>query len=208
MYFILISNIKNINISKYILIISFLINSSNNYIVLPFKTTNIPINNINKISDNPIEDFLSKININKIYTSISLGTPENNIDFYFSMNEYITSIDLNSCLINSKSTYNPSYSKSFKNIQNLNNFKLSNEQCSIYNDLNLTDIITFNTFEFYLRENGNDINNLNLIELNKYCGTIGLRRFSSNSIFDKDSFIYNLKKNNIINSYSYGIFFF
>ena len=135
MYFILISNIKNINISKYILIISFLINSSNNYIVLPFKTTNIPINNINKISDNPVEDFLSKININKIYTSISLGTPENNIDFYFSMNEYITSIDLNSCLINSKSTYNPSYSKSFKNMQNINNLKLSNEQCSIYNDL-------------------------------------------------------------------------
>ena len=210
MHFILNSKIKNINFSKYILIIFLLINSSNNYIVLPFKTTNIPINNINKISDNPVEDFLSKININKIYTSISLGTPENNIDFYFSMNEYITSIDLNSCLINSKSTYNPSYSKSFKNIQNLNNFKLSNEQCSIYNDLNLTDIITFNTFEFYLRENGNDINNLNLnlIELNKYCGTIGLRRFSSNSIFDKDSFIYNLKKNNIINSYSYGIFFF
>ena len=208
MYFILNSKINNINFSIYILIILFLLKNTNNYIVLPFKTTNISFNNTHIISDNPIEDFLSKININKIYTSISFGDPKQNIDFYFSMNEFITSIDLNNCLKYSKSTYNPMNSKSLKKIQNINNFQLSNEKCSIYDDLDLSNNITVNTFQFYLRESSYPLNNNDLIEYNKYCGTIGLSRFSSNSILDKDSFIYNLKKNNIINSYSYGIFFF
>ena len=211
MFLILDSKIKNVIFSFYIFIFSFLIKKSNNYIVLPFRTTNLSSINSNETTDNLIQELLYKLNIDKIYTQVSLGNPSNSIDFYFSMEEFITSIDSNICLKNSKSSYNPSKSKSYKNIQNDFNSKLSNEKCSIYKDLDLSENITFNTFDFYLRENYLHIENnqnKNLIENNKYCGTIGLRRFSENNIFDKNSFIYNLKKYNIINSYSWGIFFF
>ena len=208
MYSILYHKNNNIIFSFYVLTVSFLMKKSINYIVLPFKKTNIPFNISNETIDNPIEDFLSKININKIYTQISFGAPSKSIDFYFSMNEYITSINLNSCLKYSKSSYTPLSSKKYKNIQKEKNSILSNEKCSIYKDLDLTENITFNTFEFFLINNSSKQKNNILIEKNKYCGEIGLRRFSDNSILDKESFIYNLKKNNIINSYSWGIFFF
>ena len=209
MYFILNHKNNNIFFSYCILTVCFLIKKSNNYIVLPFKITNIPFNITNEAIDNPIEDFLSKININKIYTQISLGDRSKSIDFYFSMNEYITSIDKNTCLKYSKSSYMPLNSKNYKIIQKEENSILSNEKCSIYKDLDLTENITFNTFRFFLLKNSSlNQNNNNLIEKNKYCGKIGLRRFSDNSLIDKESFIYNLKKNNIINSYSWGIFFF
>ena len=205
-------NHKNNNIffSFCIITVCFLIKTSNNYIVLPFKITSIQFNITNEDKDNPIEDFLSKININKIYTQISLGDPSKSIDLYFSMNEYITSIDKNTCLKNSKSSYLPLNSKNYKIIQKGENLILSNEKCSIYKDLDLTENITFNTFRFFLLNNSSSLkqNNNNLIEKNKYCGKIGLRRLSVNSIIDKESFIYNLKKDNIINSYSWGIFFF
>lgn len=191
----------------FIIIILFRINNSHCYLILPFKRTNIPIIN-SKTFDNPIEDILSKISLNTIYTTISIGNPRTNIDFYFSMEEYISTVNINSCLKNSSSSYNPSNSNSLKNIQDINNSILSNEECSVYNNLDLTENITLNTFQFYLMKNNDKIENNNLIELNKYCGTIGLRRFSSNYAFDKESFIYQLKKNNIIDSYSWGIFFF
>ena len=194
MYFI----IKNKIFSIYILTIIFLIKKSLNYIILPFKTTNISFPKTNQSSSNNlIQDILSHLNRNKIYTQISLGSPKNTIDFYFSMNEYISSIDSNSCLKGSTSSYIPSKSNTYKRIQNIenNNYILSNEKCSVYNDLDLTENVTFNTFQFYLRENKE--NNLNE-QNNKYCGTIGLRHYSKmNSILNEDSFIYNLKKNNI-----------
>ena len=192
-----------------ILILFFLFNYTNNYIVLPFKSTNILYNKENEVNLNPIDDFLFKIDLNKIYTSISLGKPAKNIDFYFTMEKFISSIDSNICLKDSKSSYNPSNSKSYKKIKrDLDNSILSNEKCSIYNDLDLNENITFDKFEFYLRENPLPLEKIKIIEPDKFCGEIGLRRFSSNSIIDKNSFIYNLKKNNIINSYSWGIFFF
>ena len=217
MYFIFKNKNKNIFYYLYFLIIFSLLKISNNYIVLPFKLTNISLSEINDTFDNPIEEILTKININKIYTSISFGDPSNNIDFYFSMTNFISSIDNNICLKDSKSSYNPLNSKTLKNIlnqnkknENIEKHILSQEKCSIYKDLDLSENITFNKFEFYLKKNKNSFNdnNINIYEPNKYCGNIGLSRYSSNSIYDKDSFIYNLKENNIINSYSFGIFFF
>ena len=76
----------------------------------------------------------------------------------------------------------------------------------------MTENITLNNFEYYLNENNSPLSfNLisnNIIERNKYCGTIGLQRFSTDKNLDKDSFVNKLKHNNIINSYSWGLFFF
>jgi len=190
----------------------------NNYIILPFKITNISFSEINGKFDDPVQEFLYKINFNKIYTPISFGTPKNTIDFYFSMNEYISSIGLNSCLKNSESSYSPYNSQSYKKIfennnqenENYKSYILSNEQCTVFKDLDLTDNITFNSFEFYLKDsedNDND-NNDSLIDSNKFCGTIGLNRFPASNYFNKKSLIYTLKQNKIINSYSWGLFFF
>jgi hypothetical protein len=194
----------------------------NNYIILPFKITNISFSEISGKFDDPVQEFLYKINFNKVYTSISLGTPHKTIDFYFSMNEYISSVGLNSCLKYSNSSYSPYNSQSYKKIfennqenENYNSYILSNEQCSIYSDLDLNDNITVNSFEFYLKDNKDNNNDSDsdddggsLIERKQFCGTIGLNRFPSSNYFNKKSLIYTLKKNKIINSYSWGLFFF
>ena len=219
MFFIFINDKINF-FSVYMLIFLSLYKIINNYIILPFKITNISFSEIKGKFDDPVQEFLYKINFNKVYSPISFGIPENTIDFYFSMNEYISSISLNSCLKYSESSYSPynsqSYKKIFENNQENKNYNfhiLSNEHCSLYNDLDLNDNITFNSFEFYLKDN-EDNNNDNsgvgdsLIEQNKFCGTIGLNRFPASNYFNKKSLIYTLKKNKIINSYSWGLFFF
>ena len=217
MFFIFLNDKINF-FSVYMLIFLSLFKIINNYIILPFKITNISFSEINGKFNDPVQEFLYKINFNKVYTSISFGTPENTIDFYFSMNEYISSIGLNSCLKNSESSYSPynsqSYKKIFENNQENKNYNfhfLSKEQCSVYNDLDLNNNITFNSFEFYLKDNednNRDSDNGSLIEQNKFCGTIGLNRFPSSNYFNKKSLIYILKQNKIINSYSWGLFFF
>ena len=197
----------NINL----LIIFTFFNISQNFIILPFKTTKIFPNAINIEKDNEIEKILSIINSDIIYTPISFGT-SSSIDFYFSMEQYPTSINQNICFKGSESSYNPYDSESIKKVVN----NLYNEKCSIYKDINLTENITINSFLFYLNKsinNGEDfISNINEInylkENNRYCGIIGLSRYPYISEHSLNSFIYNLKKYNYINSYSFGFFFF
>ena len=81
---------------------------------LPFKYIHIaPNDNIIKYK-NEIEKILSILNKEIIYTSISLGIPSTSIDFYFSMEKYLTLINKNICFKNSKSSYNPKNSERFK----------------------------------------------------------------------------------------------
>ena len=196
----------NVQNNKKYFIFSFLIilavlQTSKNYIILPFKYTNISLKDIDKREKNPIEKFLSLMNNNKIYTSISFGSPYQSIDFYFSMNQYPTSINQNTCLINSISSYNPQKSTNLKIIHN----GFYSDKCTVYNNLNLTENITIDVFNFYSNEN---LNNIDLIENNKFCGVFGLSRYPNNAENNSKSFIHNLKKNNYINSYSFGFFFF
>ena len=183
-----------------------------NYIVLPFKSINIKSIEENSKGKNEIEKIISILDNDIIYTSVSFAEPSSSIDFYFSMEQYPTSINQNICLKNSKSYYSPQKSKGLKNIGN----DCYSEKCSLYKDLNLTENITINSFLFYSNKNkkteedflDNKININFLKDENKYCGIIGLSRFPYNSDFNLKSFIYNLKKNNYINSYSFGFFFF
>ena len=183
-----------------ICIIISLFQSSKTYVVLPFKTTKILPNNIISKNENHIEQFLPIINNSKIYTSISCGIPPNAIDFLFSMNQYITSI--------SKNNYqNNFYNKNSEYFNKIND-ELYIEKCSIYNDLNLTENITINSLLFYSDENENKDFIQERNNDNRYCGVIGLSRYPLNSNYNFKSFIYNLKNNNYINSYSFGFFFF
>ena len=174
---------------------------SNTYIVLPFKIVNILANDNNFNSLNPIEQFLSIINNKKIYTSISCGIPPNIIEFLFSMEQYVTSINKNIC-------QNNSYIQNSEYFTEIND-ELYIEKCSIYKDLNLTENITIDSLLFYSnkKENMNQDFIQEKNSENKYCGVIGLSRYPQNSNHNFKSFIYNLKNNNYINSYSFGFFF-
>lgn len=200
---------ENKKISISFLIIIFLVKISNNYIVLPFKITNIPFQETN---DSIIENFLSQININQLYTTISFGNPPKNIDFYLSMEQLVFSVLSNNCIKGSESSYDPTLSSTFQN-QTLYNISaghirkacLATEKCSFYNDLNLSKNSSFDTFLFLL---GNNSSPKNTIDSDRLCGTIGLMRYSYNTILTNNHFIYYLKQNNIIDSYNWGLFYF
>ena len=186
------------------LIIS-LLQISKTYIILPFKTINLSPNNFNYKSENPIEHFFTIINNRIIYAPISCESPSTTIAFSFSMAQYITTIN-NNCQDNSKLSY------IYHNSQQYNdkNKELFIEKCSIYKDLNLTENIIINSLLFFTNKNDNEnqdfTNEINTDD--KYCGFIGLSRYPQNSDYNFKSFIYKLKKNNYINSYSFGFFFF
>ena len=99
----------------YFLFILIIFKNSNCYIVLPFKFTNIPFQEPNNSSDSIIDNFLSQININQLYATLSLGNPPRNIDFYLSMEQIYFSVLKNNCLKGSNSSYDPSLSDTFKN---------------------------------------------------------------------------------------------
>ena len=182
-----------------------------NYIILPFKTINLREKNFNSNNEDSIENVLSIINNDKIYTSISFGDSSLSIDCYFSMFQYSTSIyennfyeiELNSLYYNDNSGKN----------RMIDDFILQSEKCTIYNDVNLTSNITINSFSFYFNQKEKNKENFNKNDnsLNsgyKYCGIIGLSRYPYNFDLNSQNFIYNLKKYNYINSYSFGFFFF
>ena len=87
---------KNIHFNFIFFIIITLLVISNNYIILPFKSIHIAHNEGNIKDDrNEIEKILSILNGEIIYTSISFGNPPSSIDFYFSMEKYLTYINQN-----------------------------------------------------------------------------------------------------------------
>jgi len=197
----------------YFLFILIIFKNSNCYIVLPFKFTNIPFQEPINNSFSIIENFLSQININQLYATLSLGNPSRNIDLYLSMEQVYFSVLHNNCLKGSNSSYNPSLSDTFKN-ETPYNISLGSwgkackatENCSLYNDLYLSKTISLESLEF-IYGNNTSTKNENF-EINKLCGNIGLMKNSFNIFLSSNNFIYYLKNNKIIDSYSWGIFFF
>ena len=201
----------NLAVIFFFLIIFTLIQNTKNYIVLPFKTTNIPFQDLN--SDSAIENFLSQIDINQPYTTLSFGNPSKNVDVYLSMKNLAFSISSNNCLKDSYSSYDPSLSNTFKNetpytysIGDIKQVCIANEQCLFYNNLNLAQNIILDNFKFYLGNNTSPKSDN--ISPNKFCGIVGLMRYSSNSQLYDYNLVNYLKKIGKINSYSWGIFYF
>ena len=204
---------ENLKYIFYFLFILIFFKKSNCYIVLPFKFTNIPFQESNNSSYSIIENFLSQININQLYTTLSLGNPPQNIDFYLSMEQIYFSVLKNNCLKGSNSSYNPSSSDTFRNetpynisIGSWGKGCIATEKCSLYSDLYLSKTISLDSLEFIF---GNNTSTKNTnFEMNKLCGNVGLMKHSFNVFLSSNNLIYYLKNNKIIDSYSWGIFFF
>ena len=204
---------KKIQIWKFYLLFFFLIKSSNTYIILPFNSTQINLNlneSINKI--NSLEYLLFEINKNQIFSTLQIGNPPKNIEFYLSMETTVYAILSDFCPENSISLYNPYFSKNFKNfseyiisIGRINNAAIAEDNFTLYNDLNLRKSIYIDNFVFLL---GNYSSDNRIKDKNKFCGRIGLYKNFYPSYAYAKNFITFLKEEKIIDSYSWGLFFF
>ena len=91
---------------------------------------------------------------------------------------------------------------------NLKNASYAVDKCSFYKDLNLTEKIDIDYFHFLL---GNWTENKNYIDhdSNKFCGSLGLMKYYQDRYFSSANLINYLKEDKeIIDSYSWGVFFF
>ena len=184
---------------------------SNNYVIIPFKSTSPKYNLIYDNSPDFIDKFKNEMDKNKFYTIMLFGEPKKDLVFYFTMKDYFVVMN-NSCSRGMISSYIPYESKTFNydpksscTYYDLFNAKLGNDSCSIYNDRDMYEpVITHFNFlvdnQTYVRKNYD-------YEPNKFCGKIGLIIRGSYPYY-YSNFIDNLKKNNIIQSYQWGLFFF
>lgn len=175
------------------------------YIVLPFK-------NYSPKYDNNITKLFNELLDNKLIITLPIGTPKKNIDFYATMNEYIYYLSENICKMNNNdytqsNYYNIKESETFKEKDKINNFiklnpcYLGEDIIYLYQDINLKSTIEV-PLEFYYDMNKEKNNN-------KICGIMGFQ--NSNipfRLYDYDNLINVLKKNNIINSYSWYVHYF
>ena len=189
-----------------------IINYSNNYIIFPFNSTHISLKldeNLDKF--NSAESLLVEINKNQLYVTISMGNPPRNIEFYLTMDNTIYGILSGYCPIGSFSLYNPYLSKNFKSLTDYEislgsilNAAIAEDSCALFNDISLSKVKYIDNFEFLL---GNYTFSSEKIP-DKYCGMVGLYKSSSNAYAYAKNFINFLKEEKIIDSYSWGIFFF
>ena len=195
----------------YILNIFSLICTTNNYIILPFKSNNIKIS-FNDDAFDKVKDFLSEMNKNQLYTLIPFGNPQKYIEFYFTMEKTIYSVLSNFCPEGTFSSYSPYFSKTFNYLSKdsfsfdtiIDGFR-AEDNCSFYNNFNLTESKIIDTFEFILGNNSSP--GYKKMEPEKFCGSLGLVKNPNEYYLFEKNFISYLKDEKIINSYSWGIFF-
>ena len=195
------------------LIIFTLINHSIHYIILPFKSRNIEINLNKNTTTKQIDGFLSEINEIQLYSLISFGNPPKNVEFYFTMKKTIYSVLSNFCPKGTFSSYNPYSSQTFKN-SSKNTFSFDNiidgfavsDNCSFFIDSNLKESKTIDSFEFIIGNNTSP--GYKDMETDKFCGSLGLVKNPNEFYLFAKNFISYLNEEKIINSYSWGIFFF
>ena len=196
-----------------LLLIALLIGLSKNYIILPFNSMNLNLNLDEHLNAfNQVESLLIELSKNQIYTKLPIGNPPKNVDFYFTMDSTIYGILSGYCPEGSYSSYNPYISQNLKmksgyfiSIGSINNAAIVEDNCTIYNNLNLTRkreieleflLGNYSSFLYSNRDN------------NKYCGRIGLYKSTVRTYSYAKNFIKYLNKEKIVDSYSWGIFFF
>ena len=123
----------------------FLIKSFNNYIIIPFKLTNKEIY-LNGSSIDNIDQFIKEINKNKPYSKIPFGTPEKDLEIYYTMEKTSSAILSNYCLKGTNTSYIPNLSNSYRNstpynikVWSIVNASLSQDIFLLYNNLQLTN---------------------------------------------------------------------
>ena len=197
---------NNNNLFFQLILFSFLFQINYCFIVLPFKIGKPPeTNNMTEIAYNLLD--------NKLIITLPIGTPEKKIDLYASMNQYLYYLEEGKCLKNSSSSYDYKDSESFYLNKTLTSCSVELDSCSLaqeklylYQDINLKEKIEFFQFNFFIgnnRKNGNDINSKEI------CGLLG---FQIDNLpyhyYEYDNFITSLKKQSIINSYSWYIHYY
>ena len=200
---------KKIKLFYFSIFIILSINYSNNYIIIPFKSTK---KNYNLTYDNSC-DFTSKfkeeINKNQLYVRIPIGEPKKDAIFFLTMNDYFGLL-MNTCPKGMISLYHPYKSKTFTydpesscTYYDLFKAKIGNDNFSFYNNQQMKETVIINSDIIV----DNNTYSRNEYELGTYCGKIGLivRAYYPHFYVN---FISYLKKNNIIQSYQWGIFFF
>ena len=191
----------------YIIIISFIIKLNLSYIVLPFK-----IISHSKIGN--LTDIVNSLSNNKLIITLPMGSPKTYMDFYSSMNEYIYYLEEDSCLYDSKSSYNYFNSKTFSITKNLSFCSLNRmvlNKCSVgkdklylYQSLDLQKTIEVSDFIFYFGNRNKNENNYKNI-----CGVIGFELENKPfHFYEYVNFLNMLKKKTIINSYSWYIHYY
>ena len=195
------------------LIISSILTNIIGIIVFPFKLTNLKMN-INNDDTNIVDNFLSEINKNKIYSTIKIGNPSKNLELILSSNIFYYAIIQNFCPIGSDSSYNPYESQDYYNITKndisyglINQGHIAIDKCFFYNDLDLKNILEVSNFSYFLGDYIFKDDEKDSIEPNKFCGYFGIiDRYYLLSY--PENFIRYLKKEKIIDTYSWSIFFF
>ena len=193
---------------KIFLLFWFLYKFALNYVVLPFNREQKVINTSLDI-EKQLEFYFEK---DKIISTLSFGEEKKGLELYLSLNEFIFSLSNDACFKNTKTSYNPLLSKSFKNTTdyidlfiNIKKYCRAIEKCSIYNDIYLNNNITINNLSFLFGVNAQygKIDNSS-----KIWGNLGLQIYNKNNPqFRNDYFVNSLKKSNIINAYTWSILY-
>ena len=189
-----------------ILFIIFILNTSSNLIVIPFKILKkYELNN----TDEPYSFIENNIE-SPLYTDLLLGEPTQKITSIISFNVYELSLyyRYNNSTFN-KTLYNRNNSKTFELIDYKNpNRKVLylKEQVTFYNDINFKNIIKVKDLLFTFIEPQKKKKEEDL------CTNIGLQLHDNldKKIYDKEintNIIMQLKQKNIISSYSFNIHF-
>ena len=190
---------------NYIIIFVLIFQYNNKMIVLPFRTSH----------NNFVEDIniWDKFFTKELYTEVLIGDPPQCLNINIDIERYIFYISNSICYENSPSYYNYSKSKSF----HISNFgfeedmfdetsegAFATEFFSFYNTTNFKTNVTFDEFDFFyasyllMRSHISD----------KVCGTVGLglkKRIEDSNV---ETFLYALKKKNLINNYSWTYIYF
>ena len=198
------------NYQKYYFLLLLLIELSNSYLVFPFKTTNLKLNIVYDSSSDFVNKFMEEMSKNKLYTTISVGDPKREAVMYLSMLDSYFGIVKNYCTKDVTSTYDPYNSKSFvidvnssESISDLSYAKKANDTFSFYTDKSARIIKNIN-IEFLTTNK--TIKTIDDYTPDAFCGKIGfLKKYYPYSFIN---FIDYTKKNKIIESYQWGIFFF
>ena len=203
-------NLRNYKFFIYILIFFTSCIPAKTYIVLPFK-----IHHPNNYEN--ITKLFNELLDNKLIITLSFGSQQKNIDFYASMNEYIYYLE--ECSKNNidnyyitSSEYDFKESKTFNNkskifaISQLKTCFLGEDKIYLYEDINLSSLKEMSLMFYY----GSKEENFNMNDKsNKLFGLIGFKQGNDPfRLYEYEDFISVLKKNKLINSYTWYIHYF
>lgn len=200
-----------------ILILFYLFTFSFEYIVIPFRYLNTQSKSKIYDFDNISGKEFLEFSTNKLVSSISVGSPPKELEFYITMEYNLFFIGKGYCEQDTISSYVPESSQTFKNssfyfypFDDLRNMTKGNDTCTMYNDYNLDKNISLNVLHLLY---GSKVNLLNdIIYEDKVCGIMGMKFHivydSYYSEFYPFSLFNSLKHNNLENYTDWTIDFF